>query len=230
MVLSHEDERTHPYWYARVVQIFHVNVEHRGHGTLPCTPPTRIDCLFVRWFRRDVSPAGWAAKRLQRLEFFDEDSLPDAFGFLDPNSVVRGVHLIPAFNFETTNTLLGPTFARKKSDSCEEHSDWRFYYVNIFVDRDMFMRFRGGGVGHKATRDWDEFLQREGHDEAGSNSSDSEEGVEGEGSESEDDDGGLEVDEEQDGQGDEDVEDRVIADDGEELDDDVLAQEGYGAL
>ena len=38
-----------------------------------------------------------------------------------------------------------------------------------FVDRDMFMRFRGGGIGHKVTRDWDDILQREGHgaEEAG---------------------------------------------------------------
>ncbi|KAF9642248.1 hypothetical protein BDM02DRAFT_3193612 [Thelephora ganbajun] len=26
--------------------------------------------------------------------------------------------------------------------------DWNYYYVNIFVDRDMFMRYWGGGVGH----------------------------------------------------------------------------------
>lgn len=131
MVLSHEDERTHPYWYARVVKIFHVNVEYREHISTLWTSSTRMDVLFVRWFRRDVLPAGWAAKRLQRLEFFDQDSLPDAFGFLDPDSVIRGVHLIPAFNFDTTDELLGPTFARQKSDSCEEDSDWRFYYLNM---------------------------------------------------------------------------------------------------
>ncbi|KAG2136442.1 hypothetical protein DEU56DRAFT_756347 [Suillus clintonianus] len=27
--------------------------------------------------------------------------------------------------------------------------DWNYFYVNMFVDRDMFMRYRGGGVGHK---------------------------------------------------------------------------------
>jgi len=27
----------------------------------------------------------------------------------------------------------------------------------------MFMRFRGGAVGHKGMRDWDDILQREGH-------------------------------------------------------------------
>ncbi|KAG2154064.1 hypothetical protein DEU56DRAFT_952119 [Suillus clintonianus] len=34
--------------------------------------------------------------------------------------------------------------------------------LRFFVDRDMFMRFRGGGVGHKVTREWDEFLRNDG--------------------------------------------------------------------
>ncbi|KIK40282.1 hypothetical protein CY34DRAFT_87618 [Suillus luteus UH-Slu-Lm8-n1] len=88
-----------------------VNVEYRKHLSTLRTSSTRMDVLFVQWFCRDVSPAGWAAKHLQRLEFFDQDSLPDAFGFLDPDSVICGVHLIPAFNFDTTDKLLEPTFA-----------------------------------------------------------------------------------------------------------------------
>jgi hypothetical protein len=95
----------------------------------------------------------------------------------------------------------------------------------------MFMRFHGGGIGHKATQDWDEFLQRKGHrhDEAKSNDSDSNEDVDNLDLEAEDNDIELEVDKEHDGKGDED-EDRVIADNGEELGDNVLVQEGYGAL
>jgi len=85
-----------------------------------------MDFLFVRWFRRDVAPAGWAAKRLQRLEFFDADSpASDAFGFLNPDSVVRGVHLIPAFAFRTT--------AGEPDEADVQDSDWRFYYLNMYV-------------------------------------------------------------------------------------------------
>ena len=36
----------------------------------------------------------------------------------------------------------------------------------------MFMRFRGGRVGHKATWDWDLFLQRDGHPNLDSSDSD----------------------------------------------------------
>jgi hypothetical protein len=89
-----------------------------------------MDVLFVRWFRRDGSPAGFSAKRLQRLEFFDKDSLDEAFGFLDPDSVIRGVHIIPAFAYSRTDTLLGPSFVRKEE---ELDTDWRYYYVNMYV-------------------------------------------------------------------------------------------------
>ena len=126
MVLSHEDERTHPYWYARVLGIFHVNVEYCENQASLFSRQKRMDFLFVRWFRRDVAPAGWAAKRLQRLEFFDADSpASDAFGFLNPDSVVRGVHLIPAFAFGTT--------AGEPDEADVQDSDWRFHYLNMYV-------------------------------------------------------------------------------------------------
>ncbi|KAI6041105.1 hypothetical protein EDC04DRAFT_2893503 [Pisolithus marmoratus] len=143
MVLAHEDKRTHPYWYTCIIHIFHVNVEYRD-------PITHI--------------SGWVAKCLQCLKFFDQDNLTDAFGFLDPDCIIRGAHLIPAFAYSTTDKLPGTSFVQEwDRDSKDTDHDWGYYYVNCFVDRDMFMRFRGGVIGHKAMRDWDEFLQCEGH-------------------------------------------------------------------
>ncbi|KAL0562549.1 hypothetical protein V5O48_019538, partial [Marasmius crinis-equi] len=40
-----------------------------------------------------------------------------------------------------------PTAARHPG----EVDDWTNYYVDIFVDRDMFMRYLGGGIGHTYT-------------------------------------------------------------------------------
>ena len=102
------------------------------------------------------------------------------------------------------------------------------------------MRFRGGGVGHKVTREWDEFLQREGREpppddeDIGieSQSEDSgdelewEVGVTGDGIDEEGDELGNSELEESDGE----EEDVIVADKGEELDEDIWAQEGYGAL
>ncbi|KAJ7858960.1 hypothetical protein B0H14DRAFT_3447001 [Mycena olivaceomarginata] len=67
-----------------------------------------------------------------------------AYGFLDPDEVIRGSHLIPAFAHGPTDPVTYTTLARKG----DEFDDWRYHYVNFFVDRDMFMRYLGGGVGH----------------------------------------------------------------------------------
>ncbi|KAI0037318.1 hypothetical protein FA95DRAFT_1684912 [Auriscalpium vulgare] len=75
-------------------------------------------------------------RRLHRVHFLpNEDS--QAFGFLDPDDVIRGAHLIPAFAHGLVE------------------DEWKAYYVNFFVDRDMFMRYQGLGVGHsyRATSD-----------------------------------------------------------------------------
>ena len=134
LVLSHEDEKTHPYWYARVVHVFHVFVQVRENEHSPFLEPTRMNVLFVRWFGRDMDyPSGWSAKRPHRLRFFGyRDTSADAFGFIDPDSVIRGVHLIPAFAFGSTDDLLGPSKARRKLDGAPNaYDDWNYYYVNV---------------------------------------------------------------------------------------------------
>ncbi|KAK7016580.1 hypothetical protein R3P38DRAFT_3321043 [Favolaschia claudopus] len=152
MVLAHEDEEgsnTHPYWYARVVGIFHSEVRHVGPRSKNTAKIHHMNFLWVRWFGRDAThSAGWLARRLHRVGFFpaSEPNL-SAFGFLDPAEVVRAVHLIPAFHYGRTADLLRPSIARHFDD--ENQEDYEYYYVNQFVDRDMFMRFIGSGVGHR---------------------------------------------------------------------------------
>ena len=106
MVLaSNPEEEPHPYWYGRVVGIFHVNARYDG------TPSRkgRLDVLWVRWFESDTNyKSGWKHKRLPRLKFRDASS-PDAFGFVDPESVIRGGHLLPAFIHGKTDSYLIPT-------------------------------------------------------------------------------------------------------------------------
>ena len=124
----------HPYIYARVVRIFHVNV--RLYDS-PMQEFERVDVLFVRYFRLDHSrPGGFAAKRLHRVQFVPCGlSEQEAFGFIDPAHVIRGAHLIPAFAFSRTSSLLGPSIAREVAGNTDEaaqrHSDWKYYYVNL---------------------------------------------------------------------------------------------------
>ncbi|KAK7021661.1 GLOBIN domain-containing protein, partial [Favolaschia claudopus] len=151
MVFSHEDEddisTAHPYWYARVLGIFHVEVRHVGERSKSLRIQ-RMECLWVRWFGRDLGyKAGWQARRLHRVGFVDfEDG--GAFGFLDPSEVIRAAHIIPAFHYGRTTDLLPPSIARRPD---QDDTDFRFYYINCFVDRDMFMRYCDHAVGHRTT-------------------------------------------------------------------------------
>jgi hypothetical protein len=83
-----------------------------------------------------------------------------------------------------TNELLPrslghPTFpnaTKEWVDEGDDESDWANYYVNMYIfvsshlyyiktvyrfaDRDMFMRFVGGGIGHKSLHKWCSRLAR----------------------------------------------------------------------
>jgi hypothetical protein len=128
MVLSHEtDDARHPYWYARIIRIFHVDVWDYSDASM--TTPRRMDFLFVRWFGRDANyKSGWSAKRLPRIGFIEHGD-PSAFGFVDPEVVIRGVHLIPAFaDGQSDDILPGPSFTRCEADL---DRDWCYFYVNM---------------------------------------------------------------------------------------------------
>ncbi|KIL54987.1 hypothetical protein M378DRAFT_134292 [Amanita muscaria Koide BX008] len=152
MVLGCENEANsapHPYWYGRIIGIFHAKIVYRGPGSRSSDPQI-MEFLWVRWLGRDPNNGyheGWRRRRLPRVGFvFYEDAV--AFGFLNPTLIIRAVHLIPCFALGRTKDLLPqPSICRLAK---EEGEDWDMFYVNIFVDRDMFMRYRGGGVGHKS--------------------------------------------------------------------------------
>ncbi|KAL0062179.1 hypothetical protein AAF712_010934 [Marasmius tenuissimus] len=162
MMLTGDPDDPHPYLYARVVGIYHANVLYVGGG--PVHGKTRrMEFLHVRWMQFDEGYEwGWKAKRLPRVHFLDGED-PDAFGFVDPSRVIRASHMIPAYEYKTTNDLLSPkSLARVYEEFHEgryvkEEYDWRHFYVNLFPDTDMFMRYRGGGIGHI---EFYEFLRR----------------------------------------------------------------------
>ena len=100
MVLSCEDPEdgsSHPYWYARVIGVYHTCVTHTGPSSLQSNLPQRMDFLHIRWFGSELNyRSGWKSHRLHRICFVDDDD-PGAYGFVDPSKVIRSVHLIPAF-------------------------------------------------------------------------------------------------------------------------------------
>ncbi|KAG2090390.1 uncharacterized protein F5147DRAFT_586734, partial [Suillus discolor] len=128
MMLSRESSASaHPFWYARVLGAFCINVLHVGPNACNHSPQY-MEVLWVRWF--GVVPQyrwGFQEGRLPKIGFVPDS--PAAFGFLDPSLVIRACHLIPAFADHRTNDLLrqGPSTARLPG----EVDDWASFYVNM---------------------------------------------------------------------------------------------------
>ncbi|KAJ3746938.1 hypothetical protein EV360DRAFT_57242, partial [Lentinula raphanica] len=121
----------HPYWYARVLRIFRVwVVSNHPTASTAHSGPQEMIVLWVRWLGIDPEHhSGHQSARLPKIGFVDESD-PFAFGFLDPAHVIRGCHLLPAFNDKCTNGLLQttePTIARRSGET----NDWQFFYVGM---------------------------------------------------------------------------------------------------
>ncbi|OSD00042.1 hypothetical protein PYCCODRAFT_1437796 [Trametes coccinea BRFM310] len=139
-------EHSHPYLYARVVSIFHVNATIITPNLEEEPEAQLLHVLWVRWFDLDNTvPAGFAARRPYRLRFAGLDD--DPFTFIAPSQVLRGVHILPAFHYGRSNAALPyPSIIRGGSN---EVDDFVYYYVGMWSDRDLFMRLLGGGIGHR---------------------------------------------------------------------------------
>jgi len=136
MVLSPENEEEnkdpHPYWYARILGIYHANVRYIGSNRTVSREPQRMEFLFVRWFGREPTPRpGWKAKRLICLGFVPGND-ETAFGFIDPAQVIRSVHLIPAFAWGHTTKYI-PQKSVIARGTKEPDDDWQSYYIAMWV-------------------------------------------------------------------------------------------------
>ncbi|KAJ2914038.1 hypothetical protein MD484_g6384, partial [Candolleomyces efflorescens] len=155
MALSQEDDREiRPFWYARVIGIFHARVM-TDHARASSKGWEWMPFLWVRWFGAEPGyTPSFTHARLPKIGFvqWEEEYDNYAFGFLDPGQVLRGCHLIPAFHLGHTTELLPHDcpIARQVKSENSSTQDWTNYYVNIFVDRDMVMRHFGGGIGHQS--------------------------------------------------------------------------------
>ncbi|KAJ3825959.1 hypothetical protein F5880DRAFT_1610641 [Lentinula raphanica] len=149
----------HPFMYGRVIGVFHLNARVRATPLIDAVPMQRVYFLWVRWFQYDTGfKAGWKHKRLHQIRFhLGEDRA--AFGFVHPTQIVRAAHLIPSFEESSTEHFLPADSVGRQYEILNaeggrelEEDDWKYYCVNMFVDRDMMMLFRGGGIGHQHLR------------------------------------------------------------------------------
>jgi hypothetical protein len=133
MVLSCENEANldpHPYWYGRIIKIFHAAVAYSGPESRSSDMKT-MEFLWVRWLGRGTDKRyreGWTTRRLPRVGFVDYDD-GSAFGFLNPSLIIRAVHLIPCFSLGRTDDALPQrSICRLPS---EKDEDWDMFYVNM---------------------------------------------------------------------------------------------------
>ncbi|KAI0737525.1 hypothetical protein C8Q80DRAFT_1115077 [Daedaleopsis nitida] len=142
----------HPYLYAQVISIFHINVYRHLSPDQEPPEPRLLHVLWVRWLDLDTGlPGGFEYYHPHRLKFANADEEP--FGFLSPNQVLRGIHILPAWHCDSTrdddmdaSDVPGSAHA---TDAVELAKDWNYYYVAMWSDRDLFMRFLGGAAGHE---------------------------------------------------------------------------------
>ena len=120
-----------PFWYARVIGVFHALVSSSHPGVLEKSL-RRMDFLWVRWF--GVEPGryryGIRCARLPKIGFVKSTD-PYAFTFLDPAQAIRGVHLIPTFSEGHTSALLPTTKSIARILNPEDNDDWVNFYVNM---------------------------------------------------------------------------------------------------
>ena len=126
----------HPYWYARILGVFHAQVLCIPQPNCKPEIPTlyeaqHMEFVWVRWYGNEpdhVSGSGVA--RLHKIGFVPSSD-PGAFGFLDPSLIIRACHLVPSFADGRTDLLLrrGPSAGR----SIGESLDWMNFYVGWCV-------------------------------------------------------------------------------------------------
>ncbi|RXW19475.1 hypothetical protein EST38_g6369 [Candolleomyces aberdarensis] len=134
----------HRFVYSRVLGIYHVNIIYRGRGAFDLRK-RRFDFLWIRRYQALDSTS--SADSLDRLELIPLAN-KDAVGFLDPAHVLRSCHIIPRFSLG--QRYFGAHTSRIASKLAKDQDDWKEYYANRFVDRDMSMRYLWGlGIGHR---------------------------------------------------------------------------------
>ena len=125
----------HPFLYARVIGIFHVKAYTATLETTSISPQL-VHVVWLRWFDLDTTaPGGFQTRRLHRLKWADVND--GAFGFVSPNDILRGCHLIPRAlphgSGRSDTALPGVSTVRRERDG-GVLDDWDHHYVGMYVN------------------------------------------------------------------------------------------------
>lgn len=117
-----DSSKLHQFMYARVLGVYHADVIYTGPGMQNFEPRT-FQMLWVRWYEVvDPGHSGWDTSTLDILRFppLHQDN---SFDFVDPEVVLRGCHILPAFHKGKRKSNVN--VSRYVKDS----KDYLLYYV-----------------------------------------------------------------------------------------------------
>jgi hypothetical protein len=118
-----EQTDTDRFWFAHVLGIFHANVIYTGDGASDYDS-RRLDFLWVRYYSKHRTRS-LSRSSLKMLEF-PPVSETESFGFINPSTVLRCCHIIPAFSMGRRKVRLGSPL----SICAKSTEDWAAYYIN----------------------------------------------------------------------------------------------------
>ena len=112
----------HHFIYARVLGVYHADVIYTGPG-MQNFEARAFPILWVRWYEVvDPVSSGWDSSTLDMLRFppLHQDN---SFGFVGPEVVLRGCHILPAFHKGIRESNVNV------SRSAKDNKDYLLYYV-----------------------------------------------------------------------------------------------------
>ena len=120
-----------PYWYARVLGIYHANVWAENPAICGGRNARHMDFLWVCWFGKEPGyHSGFCQAHLPKIGFV-ESTDDFTFSFIDPANVVCGCHLILAFSAGQSTDLLPHSCSAAQRANPEDVDDWLNFYVNM---------------------------------------------------------------------------------------------------
>lgn len=143
LAVKPDPQHPHPFVYGCLLGVYHVLAKYIGPGSRT-REYTRVDVLYIRWFKINYLVSGWEGSHLPCVHFVAvDDPDVDVFGFLDPAHVIHGSHLMLVFSLGLTSDLLphldSAACLGNNRDTLHPDLDWQAYYIGTCMTYCFFL-------------------------------------------------------------------------------------------